>query len=46
MDLALILVAFIFGFAANTIKLPPLVGYLAAGFVLHACGYHATDAVD
>ena len=46
MDLALILVAFVFGFAANTIKLPPLVGYLAAGFVLHAFDYEVTDAIQ
>ena len=46
MDLALILVAFGFGFAANTVKLPPLVGYLAAGFVMHAFGYDVTEAIE
>jgi len=46
MDLALILVAFGFGFAASTVKLPPLVGYLAAGFVLHGFGYEVTDAIE
>jgi predicted Kef-type K+ transport protein len=45
-DLALILVAFGFGFAANTVKLPPLVGYLAAGFVLHAFGYEVTNEIE
>ncbi len=46
MDLGLILVAFVFGFAASAARLPPLVGYLAAGFVLHAFGYESTDAID
>lgn len=46
MDLALILVAFGFGFAANTVRLPPLVGYLAAGFVMHAFGYEVTEAIE
>ena len=31
-----ILVAFLFGFVAKQVGLPPLVGYLSAGFVLHA----------
>jgi len=31
-----ILVAFLFGFVAKQIGLPPLVGYLSAGFILHA----------
>ena len=46
MDLALILVAFAFGFAANVVRLPPLVGYLGAGFVLHAFGYETTDGIE
>ena len=46
MDLALILVAFAFGFAANAVKLPPLVGYLVAGFVLYAFGYRVTDGIE
>ncbi|OUS10141.1 potassium transporter Kef [Gammaproteobacteria bacterium 54_18_T64] len=33
-----IAVAFVCGFLARQIKLPPLVGYLAAGFGLHALG--------
>jgi len=45
-DLTLILIAFVAGFAANTIKLPPLVGYLAAGFVLSAFDYEVTDAIE
>lgn len=46
MDLALILVAFVAGFAATLVRLPPLVGYLAAGFVLHAFGYVTTPAIE
>lgn len=39
MDILWIGVAFLFGFAAARIKLPPLVGYLAAGLVLAVYGY-------
>ncbi len=39
MDLAVIVAVFVLGFGAARIGLPPLVGYLAAGFVLHAFGY-------
>lgn len=46
MDLALILVAFGFGFLANAVRLPLLVGYLAAGFVLHAFGYETTEGIQ
>jgi len=46
MDLALILVAFLFGFASHAIKLPPMVGYLGAGFVLNGFGYEVTDAIE
>ena len=38
MDPLWILVAFILGFAANSVGLPPLVGYLIAGFVLQTLG--------
>jgi glutathione-regulated potassium-efflux system ancillary protein KefC len=38
MDPLWILVAFILGFAVNRVGLPPLVGYLIAGFVLQAIG--------
>jgi predicted Kef-type K+ transport protein len=33
-----ILVAFLFGYAAKQLSLPPLVGYLIAGFILHGFG--------
>ncbi len=38
MDFLWILIAFLCGFAAKQINLPPLIGYLAAGFGLHAFG--------
>ena len=46
MELWLIAVAFGFGFAANAIRLPPMVGYLVAGFVLHAFGEESTASID
>ena len=46
MDVVLILAAFVLGFAATRIGLPPLVGYLAAGFTLHALGYETTGALE
>lgn len=39
MDPLLITVAFVLGFLARQIGLPPLVGYLAAGFVLNRLGF-------
>jgi predicted Kef-type K+ transport protein len=45
-DLAFILAAFGLGFAAAVVRLPPLVGYLAAGFVLHSFGYETTEGID
>lgn len=46
MDLWLIFVAFAFGFAANAIKLPPMLGYLLGGFALHAFGQESTEAIE
>jgi predicted Kef-type K+ transport protein len=46
MEIAFIVVAFLLGFAAAAVRLPPLVGYLVAGFLLHAFGYESTDAID
>lgn len=37
-EVAGIALAFVFGFASRSIGLPPLVGFLAAGFVLNAYG--------
>jgi glutathione-regulated potassium-efflux system ancillary protein KefC len=39
MDPLLITVAFIFGFLARQISLPPLVGFLVAGFLLKGLGF-------
>jgi predicted Kef-type K+ transport protein len=41
MDPILIAVAFVLGFAAQQIGLPPLVGFLVAGFALGAAGFDA-----
>ena len=46
MDAALLATAFLLGFAAKRLGLPPLVGYLAAGFVLHSFGYEVTEAIE
>ena len=41
-----IFVAFLFGFVAKQIGLPPLVGYLSAGFILHAYGVEPAANLD
>ena len=46
MEIALLVTAFAFGFGARFVGLPPLVGYLVAGFVLHGLGYETTAAVE
>lgn len=46
MDYIWVAVAFVCGFIARQIKLPPLVGYLAAGFGLHALGVVPDDALE
>ncbi len=46
MDLIFVITAFAAGFAASAVRLPPLVGYLAAGFALHAFGYETTPAIE
>lgn len=38
MDPLWLLVALVLGFAAQQIRLPPLVGFLCAGFALNALG--------
>jgi glutathione-regulated potassium-efflux system ancillary protein KefC len=44
--LGFIVAAFALGFAVARVGLPPLVGYLAAGFVLHGFGYESTPVID
>lgn len=34
------------GWAVYLIKLPPLIGFLAAGFVLNAMGYESNTTLD
>ncbi|NND67704.1 MAG: cation:proton antiporter [Halioglobus sp.] len=43
LDPLIILTALVCGFAARTVGLPPLIGYLAAGFVLHAMNLGGGD---
>jgi len=38
MEPMMIALAFAAGFAAQLVKLPPLIGFLAAGFALNALG--------
>jgi predicted Kef-type K+ transport protein len=46
MDPLWLLVALALGFTAKQIRLPPLVGYLCAGFTLHALGIEGTPVLD
>ncbi|MDR5868024.1 cation:proton antiporter domain-containing protein [Halomonas koreensis] len=43
---AFILAAFLGGLAAMTLRLPPLVGFLAGGFALNALGYQTTPLLE
>jgi len=45
MELILITAAFIAGFIALKCHLPPLVGFLVAGFALHAAGFQANETM-
>lgn len=45
MDVFLLATAFVFGLAAQQVKLPPLVGFLLAGFILKALGQEGGDAL-
>ncbi len=45
MDPLLITVAFILGFLARQLGLPPLVGFLAAGFMLNALGFKGGESL-
>lgn len=46
MELLFIIAAFVMGFIALKINLPPLVGFLLAGFGLHALGFQSNDALE
>lgn len=43
MEYTFLLFAFIFGLTVKLVGIPPLVGYLIAGFILHALGFEATE---
>ena len=43
MDGTWIISAFVFGLAARLLNLPPLVGFLVAGFVLNAAGAESSE---
>ncbi len=43
MDAAYFLVPFVAGVAAMVVRLPPMIGFLAAGFALNAMGYEAKE---
>ncbi len=45
MEIILISTAFIAGFIALKCHLPPLVGFLLAGFALHAAGFQSNDTI-
>jgi predicted Kef-type K+ transport protein len=46
MDVFLFAVAFFFGLLAQQFGLPPLVGFLISGFVLHALGQRGGQTLD
>jgi len=46
MEVPLLLVALALGFVARAVKLPPLVGYLIAGFVLHSFGVESSATLE
>lgn len=46
MDPLWIVIAFVLGFAVKQIGLPPLIGFLAAGFVLNAMGVEGGDTLN
>ena len=46
MDVAWLAIAFVLGFVARGVGLPPLVGFLAAGFTLNLLGVEAGEALD
>lgn len=46
MEIFLLLAAFAFGLGASFLRLPPLVGFLVAGFVLHAFGFDSTPPIQ
>lgn len=46
MDLIVLTAAFLAGYAALKLQLPPLVGFLIAGFILHIYGFRSTETIS
>lgn len=46
MEIVVLVAAFALGFAASLVRLPPLIGFLAAGFALHALGFESTPTIE
>ena len=46
MEPAFLVAAYVLGLMAQRVRLPPLVGYLAAGFVLHALDDEVTPGIE
>ncbi len=46
MEPAFLAIAFVFGFGARQVSLPPMVGFLAAGFALKAIGFESGPLLD
>jgi len=46
MELIYFAAAFVFGFAVYQLKLPPLIGFLLAGFALNLAGYKSTELLN
>lgn len=46
MEYSWILIAFIFGFLVKQINLPPLIGYLIAGYILNILGYESGTSLQ
>lgn len=46
MELIYFAAAFVCGFAVYQLKLPPLIGFLLAGFALNLSGYKSTELLD
>lgn len=46
MDILWLLFAYVCGLGVQLVGLPPLIGFLAAGFLLHYCGVQGNAALD